>query len=182
MKRDFLGDSYDAVKRMWREILAPWTPLYAEPRFFPDDESLRQDFTKLTGIQMLTNAPQGVYSILNDPDTGIRLPGEPNQAEGRAHIAINTIIGQLRMPGVRCAITFDQSHYRKSGQSREKQRQAKMRPLVDNGFPCFYYVSHAPFLFAARNSETLEELQGILSDAGIPKEVPPAKKRLEDPQ
>lgn len=176
MKRDFLGDSYDAVKRMWSEMLTPWAPLFAEPRFFHDDETLRQRFVKLTRIQMLTDEPQGAYSILNDPDTGIRLPSEQNQAEGLTHIAINTIIDQLRMPGVRCVITFDQSHYRNHGQSREEQRQAKMRPLVAKGFSCFYYVSHAPFLFAARDSETLEELQKILTSAGIPEE------RLEHPR
>jgi hypothetical protein len=35
MKSQFLGDSYDAVKRMWHEMLADWAPLYAEPRFLP---------------------------------------------------------------------------------------------------------------------------------------------------
>jgi hypothetical protein len=176
MKREFFGDSYDAVKRMWREMLADWAPLYAEPRFF-DDEQLRQDFTRLTGIPMLTNDRPEAYSILNDPDTGIRLPCEHNQTEGRTHIAINTIIGQLRTPGVRCAITFDQSDYRNSGQTRKEQREAKMRCLVDERFPCFYYVSHAPFLFAARNSEALDELQRILTGAGIPE-----KQRLEQLQ
>ena len=33
MKRDYLGDSYDAVKRLWQQALSGWAPLYAEPRF-----------------------------------------------------------------------------------------------------------------------------------------------------
>jgi hypothetical protein len=49
MKRDYLGDSYDAVKRMWQDMLVNWAPLYAEPRFIPED--LRADFTLLTRMQ-----------------------------------------------------------------------------------------------------------------------------------
>src|SRR5437660_705569 len=102
-----LGDSYDAVKRMWRELLASWAPLYAEPRFFGDD-GLRKDFTRLTGIQMLNERREGIYSVLNDPDTGIRLPKKTNQTERRSHVAIERIIAQLRTDGVRCVVTFDQ--------------------------------------------------------------------------
>jgi hypothetical protein len=173
MKRNFLGDSYDAVKRMWRELLSVWAPLYAEPRFLPQE--LRQDFSKLTGIPMLTNVLPDYYSILNDPDTGIRLPRERNQAEGCAHVTIDTIIDQLEIKGVRCVVTFDQSDYRHSGQSREQQRCAKMRCLVDKGLSCFYYVSHAPFLFAVPDAETLKELEQVLTNAGVP------EKRFEKP-
>jgi len=158
MKREFLGDSYDAVKRMWCEVLAPWAPLYAELQFFPD-EQLRRDFTKLTGIQMLTDKPKGNYSILNDPDTGIIMPGAQNPKVTSAHVTIDFIASQLpTKKGCRCVITFDQSDYRNSGQSREEQRRAKMCRLADEGLRCFYYVSHAPFLFAASDAEAMEEL------------------------
>jgi hypothetical protein len=173
MKRQFLGDSYDAVKRMWHEILAGWAPLFAEPRFFPDE--LRQDFAQLTGIVMLPDVRPESYCILNDPDTGIRLPNERNQAEGRTHIALNTITHQLRTDGVRCVVTFDQSDYRHSGQGREEQRRVKMRCLVGEGLSCFYYVSHAPFLFATPDAETLEELRRLFVGAGIP------ENRLQSP-
>lgn len=167
MKPDFLGDSYDAVKRMWREMLADWAPLYAEPRFFPD-EQLRRDFTKLTGIQMLTNNDPKNYSILNDPHTGIRLPSEPNQKMGCAHVTIAFIADQLRMEGVRCVITFDQSVYRSHDLTTINQRNSKMRRLEEKGFPSFYYVSHAPFLFTAPNAKMLEKIQNLLVTSGIP--------------
>jgi hypothetical protein len=159
-------------------MFAPWAPLYAEPRFFPDDKQFCREFTKLTGIQMLTDRPQGAYSILNDPDTGIRSPSAPNQTVGRkhTHIAIDTIVDQLQTPGVHCVITFDQSIYRNSGQSREQQLLAKTHCLAKKGFPGFYYVSHAPFLFATPNIEALKELRRILTSAGIP------EKRLENPK
>lgn len=46
MNREFLGDSYDAVKRLWQETLAEWAPLFAEPRYIPKD--IRDDFTAFT--------------------------------------------------------------------------------------------------------------------------------------
>ena len=114
--------------------------------------------------------PQATFSILNDPDTGIRLPGEQNQAEGRTHISINTIITQLRISGAQCVITFDQSDYRNRGLTRDEQRQKKMRRLADEDFYSFYYVSHAPFLFAFPNTGALARIQGILKGAGVPEE------------
>ena len=166
MKRDYLGDSYDAVKRMWQQLLADWAPLYAEPRFLPKD--LREDFTRLTGIPILAEQHPRAYSILNDPDTGIRLPGEANQAEGRTHISIATIINQLRSRGPRCVITFDQSVYRNSDLKCDEQRRVKLRSLYESGIPAFYYVSHAPFLFAFPNVEARKELEDRLIRAGIP--------------
>lgn len=164
MKRDYLGDSYDAVKRMWQDMLVNWAPLYAEPRFIPED--LRTEFTLLTRIPMLLDKT-GSFSILNDPDTGIRLPGEENQSEGRTHIAIDSIVHQLRS-GALCVITFDQSDYRNSDMKRDQQRKAKMQALAERGVHSFYYVSHAPFLFAAPDPHSLLRVKTILMNAGIP--------------
>jgi len=88
MRRKYLGDSYDALKRLWQELFSDWAPLYVIPAFIPTD--LQQKFTQLTRIPMLLTRPPSKYSILNDPDTGIRLPDETNQKEGRTHISINT--------------------------------------------------------------------------------------------
>ena len=74
MRRKHLGDSYDALKRLWQELLADWAPLYATQTFIPIN--LQQEFTQLTKIPVLPDDPPPIYSILNDPDTGIRLPGE----------------------------------------------------------------------------------------------------------
>src|SRR6476620_2424764 len=138
MKRAYLGDSYDAVKRLWQELLAPTAPLFAEPLLIPAE--LQLDFTRLTGIPMLSSQPPAVFSILNDPDTGIRLPGEDNQSESRAHVSIPTILGQLRELQPRCVVTFDQSDYRHSDLDRDEQRLSKMRSLSEGGAFAFYYV------------------------------------------
>jgi len=166
MKREFFGDSFDAVKRLWRDTLQEWAPLHAESRFIP--EELKADFTRLTKIPVFTVIPTRSFSIFNDPDTGIRLPGEANQKEGRSHISIDTISQQLRMDHLKCVVTFDQSYYRHSKGSHSEQRRSKMREIESNGFHAFYYVSHAPFLFAAPSAQLLSELKGILNAAGIP--------------
>ena len=110
------------------------------------------------------------YSILNDPDTGIRLPGEDNQTENRRHIALPKICRQSRRDGVRAVITFDQSDYRLSGLKLDGQRQAKMDYLAKEGLFAFYYVSHAPFLFTCPSADTRRQLRQRLSSFGIPDE------------
>ena len=166
MKRDYLGDSYDAVKRLWQQALSGWAPLYAEPRFVPED--LQEEFTLLTGIPMLHGAPHKSYSVLNDPDVGIRLPGEENQGESRKHIALRSIRRQCETPGLRAVITFDQSLYRHSHLKPGQQRHAKMRLLADAGLFAFYYVSHAPFLFVFPDTESREQLRQRLRRFGLP--------------
>lgn len=166
MKQEYLGDSYDAVKRLWRDLLQEWAPLHADGRFIPSE--MQDEFTLLTGIPILTEPPREAFSILNDPDTGIRLPGEENQKESRAHISITSIAVQLSDDRVKCVITFDQSHYRQNRGTYKEQRRAKMEDLRRRGFQSMYYVSHAPFCFASRTRLALTELKGILHRAGIP--------------
>lgn len=166
MKRVYLGDSYDAVKRLWQELLASTAPLFADPRFIPIE--LQSDFTKLTSIPILTGELPMVFSILNDPDTGIRLPGEDNQSESRTHTSISTIVDQLNQRRPYCVITFDQSVYRHSKLPLKEQRMAKMRSLSQSGMSAFYYVSHAPFLFAFPTLKAFQEIRELLIRSGIP--------------
>ena len=55
MKRQFLGDSYDAVKRLWHEAFSDWAPLPAEPRFIP--EGIRQECKALHAFHDVSHAP-----------------------------------------------------------------------------------------------------------------------------
>lgn len=166
MKIQFLGDSYDAVKRLWQETLAEWAPLLAEPRFIPKD--IRRDFTAFTRIPVLAERRPPVYSILNDPDTGIRLPDRENQREGMSHISLATIAGQVKRAEVRCVVTFDQSHHREVGFSPKDQRNAKVLWLRREGLHAFYYVSHAPFLFAFSEHAHMKQVRTLLREAGVP--------------
>jgi hypothetical protein len=166
MKRQFLGDSYDAVKRLWQEAFSEWAPLLAEPRYIPED--IRDAFTTVTRIPLLDSHRPPVYSIFNDPDTGIRLPDRQNQKEGATHINLVTISSQLSNPAVRCVLTFDQSHHREIGFSSADQRNAKVRWLCTQGFCAFYYVSHAPFLFAFSKNTYMKAARNRLVALGIP--------------
>lgn len=170
MKEQYLGDSYDAVKRMWKSILIQpkWNaPLFAEQRFI--DVDIQENYTLLTGIEMLPAInPPHQYSILNDPDTGIRLPGEENQNEGRSHISIDSIIRQLQIEQVKCVVTFDQSDYRNHDADRKSQRKIKLSTIKSCRMFGFYYVSHAPFLFSTKSDFDNLQLKKCLVDSGIP--------------
>jgi hypothetical protein len=171
MNRQHFGDSYDAVKRLWCCLLSEWAPLYADPKFIPQE--LRCDFERLTRIPTLTEDHRVPFSILNDPDNGIRHPGGKNQRERPTHIRIQSIVQQLRTTNARCVITFDQGfdHNHKQKGCGDKQRQKKMELLRDSGCDGFYYVSHACFLFAASDSRTIKGLWRILEKAGIPEKA-----------
>jgi hypothetical protein len=166
VKRQFLGDSYDAVKRLWQDTFAEWAPLLAEPRFVPKD--IHYEFTAFTRIALLTEHRPQVYSIFNDPNTGIRLPDRENQREGISHISLATIAKQVNIPAVRCVITFDQSHYRETGFTAAEQRRAKVHWLYRNRLHAFYYASHAPFLFAFSEKAHMNEARELLVHLGIP--------------
>jgi hypothetical protein len=166
VKRDYLGDSYDAVKRLWQQITLDWAPLYAEPVFVPDD--LRADFTLVTLVPILPPHLHHPHSLLNDPDTGIPSPRSARQRTSRTHAPLQFITEQLGRPAVRCVITFDQSHHRLAGAPPAEQRAEKLSWLHDRGHAALYFVSHAPFLFACSSASDLAEVESLLLGAGIP--------------
>lgn len=168
MQKKYLGDSYDAVKRLWASLLADVAPLYADPEFIPED--FRKEYSTLTMIEMLSPLPEGCYSILNDPDTGIRLPGENNQAESRTHVNICRIKEQSERKNVFCVITYDQSDYRHSPLNLIDQHRKKLQELARKGLGCFYYESHAPFLFSFTPRDNPRSPRDLLIEGGIPEE------------
>lgn len=162
------------MKRLWQEVLAEWAPVHAEPRFIPED--IRGEFTAFTRIPLLTEHRPTFYAILNDPDTGIRLPNRANQSEGRHHIALSTIRQQLRNAAVGCVITFDQSNHREAGLRPKSQRNAKLQWLQRESLSAFYYVSHAPFLFGFSKPARMDMVLSLIRTAGVP------DSRIEEPE
>jgi hypothetical protein len=116
----------------------------------------------ITRIPLLNEHRPMLYAILNDPDTGIRLPKRANQSEGKSHIALPTIREQLRNAAVQCVITFDQSTHRETGLNRQSQRNEKLQWLQRERLPAFYYVSHAPFLFAFSEFARMDMALGLI--------------------
>lgn len=167
MREKYLGDSYDVVKRFWAERLAEIAPLVAHPRFIPS--ALRSRFVELTTIPILGGDRQPEsFGLFLDPDTGIPLPSASSPGASISHAPISFIRDAFEVFAPRYLICFDQSHDRNAGLSKAEQRAQKCAALAGMGIPSFYYVSHAPFLFAAKDGTGLEAVRARLIASGIP--------------
>jgi hypothetical protein len=168
MKAKYLGDSYDLVKRFWAEKLAGIAPIYAHPRFIPED--LRAAFRSVTTIPILpTEIGKGRFGLFLDPCTGIPLPNARGQRVTQSHAPLSFISDEIKTLCPAFLICFDQSHHRrKGGPSMMEQRQQKLNSLAKSGISSFYYVSHATFLFASKESKVLEGIRCHLVKCGIP--------------
>jgi hypothetical protein len=163
----FLGDSYDLVKRFWSESLRSVAPLYAHSRFVPS--GIRAQYLQITGIPVLDTPPVGPFGILLDPHTGIPLPNESAKGATVSHASLPFIVQVDTVLHPTYIICFDQSHLRSKDVSNENQRHAKQKFLLHHRLFSFYYISHAPFLFAAAAIEKLDEIRNVLRSCGIPK-------------
>lgn len=168
MRDIYLGDSYDIVKRFWGAILRDVAPLYAHPKFVPDD--LQDDFTKLTKIQILDlqNLPPEPFGVLLDPDTGIPSPDARSRKSSRKHASLNFISELFSQPEVLYVVCFDQARVRSKTNKLEMQHEAKRNHLLDLGIYSFYYLSHAPFLFLAKRRDIIQKVRKTIVDAGVP--------------
>jgi hypothetical protein len=163
MHREYLGDSYDLVKRFLSQALEPVGTLHAHPEFVPED--IRKEYLNLTGIPILGDeSPEGPFGVLLDPDTGFTLGRKTPK-----HATLKSILDLNQKNHPNYVICFDQSHHRKNELDRDGQRETKMRILWESGLSSFYYKSHAPFLFTSQEEETLSHVVDSLVSAGIPK-------------
>jgi len=170
MKQIYLGDSYDIVKRFWADSLQPVAPLYAHARFVP--RPLWQEYSAMTTIPILDperGKPDFPHGILLDPHTGIPLPSESGSNQPTAaHAPLDFLIQVAAEYTPHYLICFDQSHQRVKNYSRGLQRKTKMDYLRERGLFAFYYVSHAPFLFASQNPSYISAILSRLSLDGLP--------------
>ncbi len=176
MHCDFLGDSFDIVKRFWADQLASIAPLFAHPAFVPG--TMRPEFEKMVRIPCLDERQHPEpFGLFLDPDTGIPLPTAPTRNATKSHAPISFIVTEIQRLAPKYLVCFDQSHDRHCGQAKPQQRRSKLLALRDSGIACMCYVSHAPFLFAAKDDATLRAVRGRLIECGIPEwrfEHPPA--------
>ena len=168
MREDYLGDSYDFVKRFWCESLGSIAPLYAHPEFVP--EKFRDKYTKTTSIPILDLAvvPNRPFGILIDPDTGIPLPTDGVDGATASHASLPFMVQLIQNLRPHYIICFDQSYHRSRKLGRKGQLKKKTRFLRDKGIRSFYYVSQAPFLFMAEKSDVLRDIWDRLTSLGIP--------------
>lgn len=164
MKKEYLGDSYDIVKRFWWEVMQNIAPLYVLSAFVP--EETQDAFTKLTGIEMLPEVRPHPYSLFLDPDTGVLLPNTKGKSE-KTHIALDKIDDELKN-GAICVIAYDQSFSHAIKEDIDNRLLDKMRYLEDKKRYCFYYKSHAKFLFAFSELSVREKVRKKILNLGMP--------------
>jgi hypothetical protein len=168
MRGDYIGDSYDLVKRFWAEGLCSVASLYAHPRFVPT--AIQAEYTAVTSVPILASPspPDGSFGLLLDPNVGVPFPIESNWHVTASHAPLQFVLQVFEQLKPIYVICFDQSYHRKSELSRPQQRDAKRAFLREKGIVSFYYVSHAPFLFMAKRPEDLDAIRGRLVSLGIP--------------
>lgn len=167
MHPEYLGDSFDIVKRFWADHLCAVAPLFAHPKFVPPE--IREQYCRMIGAALLPGErPPGPFGLFLDPDTGIPLPTSSSTSVTAAHAPLSFVVGEFRRLRPTYAICFDQSHDRGSGLSGQEQRDCKRRALHRELIPSFYYVSHAPFLFMAEDDRVLNCLLDCLTESGVP--------------
>jgi hypothetical protein len=199
MHDKYLGDSYDLVKRFWREQLACVAPLYAHSQFVPD--TLWNRFTTLTTIPVLdlrpprkarkraskraeaapapaaepaNELPPPPFGLFLDPHTGIPLLDDAKTKVSISHATLPFIVEENARLKPAYMVCFDQSKHRKHkrGLDEDAQRAAKRDYLRSAGVASFYYLSHAPFLFMAQGVDTLRAIRAHLIALGIPEQTP----------
>jgi hypothetical protein len=164
MTRDKLGDSYDIVKRFFRHTLFEIAPLEADP-YFLEPRLEHRDYEQVTGIPVRPRTSPRRVGLLLDPHTGIHIAQQLRK--GRSYATTQYIATSLQDRSVAYCVVFDQS-YSRNGVPREDQLRPKLDEMADHRVGAFYYVSHAPFLFAARDLRTIRRLRRAFEKSGLP--------------
>jgi hypothetical protein len=125
VRGDYLGDSYDLVKRAWSDSLGAVGPLYAHPRFVP--VGLRAQYTAVTSIPILDldALPGRPYGLFLDPHTGIPLPDESVRRATASHASLTFIVEVIESLRPAYMVCFDQSHHRRHELTVAEQRDRK---------------------------------------------------------
>jgi len=181
MRRQFLGDSYDIVKRFLLETIAPGARWDAFPMFthvVTEDELAT--FEAFLGVHVasrgvltvdgdrvahLSTQPDQQHVFL-DPDTGIRL----RPCSGSA--ATNYIFGPelvdlCSSEPTRLVVVFDQSVPR----GGERQAMAsKLAYFNERGVRGFAYLSHACFVVLSASQQVCDDAYANLVASALPVE------------
>lgn len=164
MDQEFLGDSYDLVKRFWAENLSSIAPIYADERFVPD--GIRDAYTKMTRIPLFQHSVSHPFAIFLDPCTGIPRLTNPLRKPTKKYAPLPFIVEVFEKYHPEFLICFDQSFG--YNESKEVSMEEKRTQLTSNGLFAFYFSSHANFLFVSESYETITVLRKRLITLGIP--------------
>jgi hypothetical protein len=164
MDQNFLGDSYDLVKRFWAENLSSIAPIYADERFVP--EEIRKDYTQITRLPIFNSSVAHPFAIFLDPCTGIPSPKRGARKPTKKYAPLLFIIDVFEKFHPKFLICFDQSFG--FNENMESCMKEKLNVLTTNGLCGFYYTSHANFLFVGKSADVTNVLRQRLLDKGIP--------------
>jgi hypothetical protein len=164
MDQEFLGDSYDLVKRFWAENLSSIAPIYVDERFIP--MKIRDDYTRITRIPIFHNSVPHPYAIFLDPCTGIPRITNTARKPTKKYAPLPFIIEVFEKHHPKFLICFDQSFG--FNESKEVSMEEKREALISNGLCAFYFTSHANFLFVSESSEIITSIKEKLLSLGVP--------------
>ncbi len=166
MNPDFLGDSYDLVKRFFcHELTALGYVVDTDPMFTGTwNEREQEDFYRLIGAvrrELSLHVPDQSALFL-DPDTGINTKG------GRQHVSFDGLAQAASAFAI--VFAFDQSFSRQTQAVQVQVMKRKLAELEGRDCHAMYYNSHARFLFASKQKRCLRELRVHLLSLGLPPE------------
>ncbi|WP_242512299.1 hypothetical protein [Pseudolysobacter antarcticus] len=168
MNIQYVGDSYDIVKRFFCEALrALKYTVYIDPMSTDEWKSSdTRSFYKFLGVQHADacDKPGRRTALLFDPDTGL------SEKKSKKHLSFvrleQALVEQSLAHGI--VFVFDQSFSRGSDLEKQKKMRHKLDLLNKGKCFGFYYNSHASFLFASSKESHLLALQRHLKKLGLP--------------
>ena len=163
MNLNFLGDSYDLVKRFFcHELRTLGYVVVTDPMFTGTWNDREQDFYRLIGAirRESTLHVSDQSALFLDPDTGINTKG------GRQHVSFDRLAQEASAFAI--VFAFDQSFSRQT--ELFQVMKSKLAELERLGCHAMYYNSHARFLFASKQKRCLRELRAHLLSLGLPPE------------
>lgn len=181
MRMEFLGDSYDVVKRFLLATAAPGARWVAFPMFtHPVSAEQLAAFETLLNVRVapavaltphtdraayLAAQPEQQH-IFIDPDVGVRLTPTGPAASVRYVFGAELVDLCLREP-LRLVAAFDQSL------PRGRKREAMVKKLgffANRGVCGFAYLSHACFVFLSASAQVCHDAHAKLVASGLPVE------------
>lgn len=180
MRMQFLGDSYDVVKRFLLRTVAPEAKWIAFPMFTHEvaagdiaafeaflgvsvasPHAITKSTDRATHLSALTNHR---YAFL-DPDTGVKLKPS-NGASAVKYVFGPELVSLCKQNRDRLLLVFDQSVPR--GKER-KAVAAKLTYFRERGLHGFAYLSHACFLVLSGSESVCRAARKHLLASHLPK-------------
>lgn len=164
MKADFLGDSYDIVKRFFvHELKAKKYSVlvHAGSVMNSMSQTQRETFLRFLGAKAKSTPKTARPSALFfDPDTGIR------EKPGKSHSTFSELCEAA--DSHEFVFAFDQAFSRVSRKERQAAIRRKLEVFKSKRCHAMYYNSHACFVFVSCNKKRLREWESHLIALGLP--------------